>query len=781
MRNYWISFLVVFLAFNIVKAQFSYQGLFPPPNPDTLKFQTQGMAVDPDGKVWVSSYSKLDTVHDSNESKVYVSAIYVYNADGTPASFSPIRILTKDGVSDTLKGNGRGLGVDRYGNILHSQSHPNMLYKINFQTGELMAKATMPSTPTAAVGDAAGNIYCACVVSGNPLIMFDTDLNVLINGIDATIGYSRAFAVSSDGKTIYWAGFDKGNIKIYTRAGEFDAFALADSMAEGARAESFAWDKKNGCLWFSGGSQNDQPFNMFTKGSWYSYDLTNKTYVDSFKLNWGNYGQEPRPRAIAFSNDGNKVYIGAFGVNNFPAVQVFQRDLTPTTVTFNVNMTVQIADSSFAVGTDKVYLAGSFNNWSSNTLELADPDSDEIYSVAVPDLVPGTRLFFKYINNTSTWEDDPNREYVVQPNGSFTDYWNTDLGGGITIPLYFTCNMELEIVAGRFNPVTDVLSARGSFNGWSSDATLMTPSVGDPNIYEGVANFAVFPDDVINYKYAYVTTTGTNWENGDNYTYTITNTDIINGWANLGHSFNNADLSTVTHQPTIIKFVVYMTGAINAITEQPFPVIENVGICGNANPLTWPDGGWPNADSSKVIFLNDSGLYGDVLAGDGYWSKEIIFPIFTNLNIEYKYCANWGLPSNGGSNDNELAAGINHSIILCNNSEFVIANSVWGDIFPPPSVHEELGPKPASFNLAQNYPNPFNPSTIINFSIPKAGLVTLKVYDLLGQEVTTLVNEELAAGTYKTDFDASNLTSGIYFYTIRSNNFIDTKKMTLVK
>ncbi|HPN39002.1 MAG TPA: T9SS type A sorting domain-containing protein [Melioribacteraceae bacterium] len=88
---------------------------------------------------------------------------------------------------------------------------------------------------------------------------------------------------------------------------------------------------------------------------------------------------------------------------------------------------------------------------------------------------------------------------------------------------------------------------------------------------------------------------------------------------------------------------------------------------------------------------------------------------------------------------------------------------------------------PTVYNLAQNYPNPFNPSTTINFSVPKAGLVTLKVYNLLGQEVAELVNEQLGAGNYDVNFNASSLTSGVYFYTITSDNFVATKKMMLIK
>lgn len=85
------------------------------------------------------------------------------------------------------------------------------------------------------------------------------------------------------------------------------------------------------------------------------------------------------------------------------------------------------------------------------------------------------------------------------------------------------------------------------------------------------------------------------------------------------------------------------------------------------------------------------------------------------------------------------------------------------------------------FVLNQNYPNPFNPATTINFSIPEASFVSLKVFNSLGQEIETLVAKELNAGNYKYDWDATNLTSGIYFYTIQAGNFIDTKKMILLR
>jgi hypothetical protein len=88
---------------------------------------------------------------------------------------------------------------------------------------------------------------------------------------------------------------------------------------------------------------------------------------------------------------------------------------------------------------------------------------------------------------------------------------------------------------------------------------------------------------------------------------------------------------------------------------------------------------------------------------------------------------------------------------------------------------------PTVYSLMQNYPNPFNPATTIKFEVPKNGLVTLKVYDVLGAEVASLVNEEKSVGRYEVNFNASSLASGVYFYQLKAGSFIDTKKMILVK
>ena len=86
-----------------------------------------------------------------------------------------------------------------------------------------------------------------------------------------------------------------------------------------------------------------------------------------------------------------------------------------------------------------------------------------------------------------------------------------------------------------------------------------------------------------------------------------------------------------------------------------------------------------------------------------------------------------------------------------------------------------------NFYLGQNYPNPFNPSTTIRFRIAESGLVSLKVFDILGREVATLVNEVKPAGNYEVEFDGGELASGIYFYRLKAGGFTQTRKAILLK
>ncbi len=105
----------------------------------------------------------------------------------------------------------------------------------------------------------------------------------------------------------------------------------------------------------------------------------------------------------------------------------------------------------------------------------------------------------------------------------------------------------------------------------------------------------------------------------------------------------------------------------------------------------------------------------------------------------------------------------------------------WYENMSPVGIEAISNEIPIDFSLSQNYPNPFNPATKIRYEIPDLSFVTLKIYDVLGNEVTNLVNEEKPAGSYEVEFEGTGFPSGIYFYKLQAGSFIETKKMVLMK
>jgi len=117
--------------------------------------------------------------------------------------------------------------------------------------------------------------------------------------------------------------------------------------------------------------------------------------------------------------------------------------------------------------------------------------------------------------------------------------------------------------------------------------------------------------------------------------------------------------------------------------------------------------------------------------------------------------------------------------LLARTDSVSLHNNIIGGVPVVTSVQTKNIPE--GFTLSQNYPNPFNPTTTINYQLPTSSIVTLKVYDVIGREVAMVVNEVKEVGSYSVQFDASHLSSGIYFYTIKAGNFTATKKLTLMK
>ena len=180
---------------------------------------------------------------------------------------------------------------------------------------------------------------------------------------------------------------------------------------------------------------------------------------------------------------------------------------------------------------------------------------------------------------------------------------------------------------------------------------------------------------------------------------------------------------------------------------------------------------------NEMLFLKNAGSIGGVLmTGPVYWG---IINDFQHHWAEQLYDDFFNSIVESLNLNNVSAAGLYYL-------QRIVTN-YWGDPSLKLKYDETTDVKtvelkvPLGFNLNQNYPNPFNPNTSISYSIPENAFVTLKIYDVLGNEVEVLINEQKESGNYQIDFNASELSSGIYYYTLTAGNFTSTKKMSLIK
>lgn len=165
-----------------------------------------------------------------------------------------------------------------------------------------------------------------------------------------------------------------------------------------------------------------------------------------------------------------------------------------------------------------------------------------------------------------------------------------------------------------------------------------------------------------------------------------------------------------------------------------------------------------------------NGATGQALNSGGTWTQGVTYTIQLNYVIPGGF-----VESNCKINALAYKQGQSHvsTDFDVQQTKFTPANGVTGINNQNEFAFE--------YNLGQNYPNPFNPTTNIKFSVPKSGNVTLKFYDAIGNEVATYLDEFIEKGVYNAEFDGSNLSSGIYFYTLKAADFTATKKMMLVK
>jgi photosystem II stability/assembly factor-like uncharacterized protein len=277
---------------------------------------------------------------------------------------------------------------------------------------------------------------------------------------------------------------------------------------------------------------------------------------------------------------------------------------------------------------------------------------------------------------------------------------------------------------------------------------------------------------------------------------------------NSGQSWINYPFSYWPIYPSSISFVNENTGWLVYTWDAPGPTftLEKTTNSG----INWGDKRWmysqnPFKYSPRVYFCNnDTGfVFIPHKLGTIYRSYHGGYNLTASTEVGQEVISGFHFisSSTGWAYGPEglcytSNAGINWSMQL-NNSRGIygvcfVNDSVgwavggWGKIYKTTTggvvgINPIGGNIPQSFSLHQNYPNPFNPSTKIKFDIPKGSLVKLKIYDMLGREVATLVNEKLNPGTYEYEWNGINLPSGVYFYKIEAENFIETKRMVLIK
>jgi hypothetical protein len=239
----------------------------------------------------------------------------------------------------------------------------------------------------------------------------------------------------------------------------------------------------------------------------------------------------------------------------------------------------------------------------------------------------------------------------------------------------------------------------------------------------------------------------------------------------------------------------------NTTGSPPTPIINNT-IAGNTS---WLAGGGLRLLNADAVVLNTI-MYGDTCNQEIYVSgSSIVRVLYSDIQ--------GGWPSDSG-NIGEDPQFTDNTYRLANTSgcrekgvDSIQLNGAWyhappfciyGMARPTPSgtrpdigacenpvpvvsVEESQSGVPTSSALSQNYPNPFNPSTTINYQLPTVNHVTLKVYDVLGREVATLVDEVKQPGTYSVQWDASEVASGVYYYRLTSGEFTQTKKLILLR
>lgn len=338
-----LSIAIIALSTNIFAQGFEFGGYFRPADTNKAKlyttyYGTHGVAIDPEGKIWIQKNAKW--VGDSLEiggKMTQVQAIHVFDKNFEEASFSPITFITVGADVDTLGfglcKTGTGLEVGKDGNIIASCA--STVFKLNYKTGEGMAKivpfgagSTNVTSP-----DAEGNFCVAKVASATPVKKYDADFTYLSDAIDTVYGFARSFELSPDGETIYWTAYTNKYILSYHRNDPvFGTYKdKVDTLFKEAEfsVQSSDWDPKTGNFWFCAGPSTDHsPLDTLRRHMYFAYNPETGKLVDSLTYDGIVVGGDKAIQhyTMSFSVAGDTLWLANFdSKTGLPNIQYWTR------------------------------------------------------------------------------------------------------------------------------------------------------------------------------------------------------------------------------------------------------------------------------------------------------------------------------------------------------------------------------------------------------------------------------------------------------------------------
>jgi hypothetical protein len=488
---------------------------------------------------------------------------------------------------------------------------------------------------------------------------------------------------------------------------------------------------------------------------------------------------------------------------------------TAANITFQVNMAVQERLGNFTPGTDTVLVRGNTAplTWDGFDLILTTTAPDSVYRITLTFSEGAIEYKFVMANRTAggdRWEGVNNRPYTVTADDDTLDvvYFNDQSSSAIMdLEVLFRVDMRVRIAMGRFDPATDVVMVRGGTPPleWGGANNQLPQVTGSPGLYADWIEFdnIPYPGD-IQYKFVALPNGDPNspdWEqvttpSGNRVvSYTGTEPDILPPPSGNGYQeilldtvfFSDITFEDITQYPVDVIFTCDVRPAYYKIAAEGWIIdiqtgdtirsVDNVGVNGLFDQWSW--GNIPETQQ-----LHDDGVAPDQTAGDSIWTVSVNIPAGSQRSHPYKYGVN--------DYDNEAGYQADHRLNVDDSQPTQVLpldcfgflgnlydNYLWVcESATEPTAEIAI---PSELTLYQNYPNPFNPTTQITFALPTPEKVTLRVLNILGQEVAVMDLGQLTAGRHQVDFAANDLSTGIYFYRVEAGSMSAVRKMLVLK